>query len=58
MKMGDIEPILENYVKLFHDENYFKCTNEMEHQIQVGEVKSIRKPPYSFSYAMLQEMQN
>jgi len=37
-----IEPILEKYAHLFHDEeNDFKCTHEMEHQIQVGDVKPI-----------------
>jgi len=55
-----IEPILEKYAHLFHDEeeNDFKCTNEMEHQIQVGDIKPIRKPPYRVPYALRQEMQN
>ena len=40
-----IEPILEKYAHLLHDEeNDFKCTNEMENQIHVGDVKTIKKP--------------
>jgi len=55
-----IELILEKYAHLFHDEeeNDFKCTNEMEHQTQVGDVKPIRRPPYRIPYALRQEMQN
>jgi len=54
------EHILEKYAHIFHDdgENDFKCTNEMEHQIYVGEVKLIRKSPYRFPFALRQEMQN
>jgi len=34
-----IEPILIKYTHFFHDENEndFKCTNVVEHQIQVGD---------------------
>jgi len=54
-----IEPILRKYAHFFHDEeNDFKCTNVMEHQIQVGDVKPIRKQPYRFPYALRQEMQD
>jgi len=55
-----IEPIQEKYEHLFHDEeeNDFKRTNEMEHQIQVGDIKPIRKPTYRIPYALRQETQN
>jgi len=55
-----IEPILKKYAHLFHDEeeNDFKCTNMMEHQIQVGDKKPIRKQPYRVPYALWQEMQD
>jgi len=55
-----IEPILIKYAHVFHgeDENDFKCTNVVEHQIQVGDTKPIRKPPYKTPYALRQEMKN
>ena len=51
----DIEPILITYAHVFHD---FKCTNVVEHQIQVDDTKPIRKPPYRTPYALRQEMKN
>lgn len=42
------EPILIKYVHVFHDEdeNDFKCTKVVEHQILVSDSKPIRKPQY------------
>ena len=40
------------------EENDFKCINVIKHQIQVGDVKSIRKAPYRVPYALRQEMQD
>jgi len=49
-----------NNAHVFHDENEndFKCTNVVEHQIQVGDTKPIRKPPYRTPYALREEMKN
>ena len=54
-----IEPVLTKYAHVFHDENVndFKCTNVVQHEIQVGDSKPIRKPPYRTPYALRQEMQ-
>ena len=48
------------YAHVFHDEkeNDFKCTNVVEHQIQVGDTKPITKPPYRTPYAFREEMKN
>jgi len=48
------------YANVFHDENEnnFKCTNVVELQIKLGDVKRIRKPPYRTSCALRQEIQN
>jgi len=53
-----IEPIVIKYAHVFHDENEndFKCTNVVEHQIQVGDIKPTRKPPYRTPYALRQGM--
>ena len=55
-----IEPILIKYAQVFHveDENDFKCTNVVENQMQVGDTKPIRKPPYRTPYALRHEMEN
>jgi len=55
-----IEPILEKYVQLFHDENEndFNITNVIEHHIQLNCEKPIRKTPYRVPYALRQEMQD
>jgi len=55
-----IEPILIKYAHVFHgeNENDFKCTNVVENQIQLGDTKPIRKPPYRTPYALRQEMKN
>ena len=54
-----IAPIPIKYAHVFNDnENDFKCTNVIEHQIHVSDVKSIRKPPDRTPYALRQEMQN
>jgi len=61
MKIGDIlAPSWKKYAQLIHveEENGFKCTIVMEHQIQVGDVNPIRKPPYRLPYALRQEMQD
>ena len=41
-----IEPVLQKYVHIFHDEdtNYFKGTNVVEHQILVGDVEPSTEP--------------
>jgi hypothetical protein len=54
-----IEPVLMKYAHVFHDENtnYFKGTQDIEHQISVDDAKPIRKPPYKTPFALRQEME-
>ena len=53
------EPVLVKYVHVFHDENNndFKGTKVIEHQILVGDAKPIRKPPCRTPFALRQEME-
>jgi hypothetical protein len=55
-----IEPVLLNYVHLFHDEetNDFPGTNVIEHEILVGDAQPIRRPPYRTPYARRGEMKS
>jgi hypothetical protein len=54
-----IEPVIEKYAHIFHDEetNDFKGTSVIEHQIPVGDAQPIRRPPYSTPYALRGEME-
>ena len=54
-----IEPVVVKDAHVFHDENNndFKGTKVIEHQILVGDAKPIRKPPYRTPIALRQEME-
>ena len=49
-----LEPVLVKYAHLFHDEetNDLKGTDVIEHEIQVGEAKPIKRPPYRTPFAL------
>jgi hypothetical protein len=49
-----IEPVLQKFLHLFHDEenNIFKATNVIEHQIPIGDAQRIRRPQYRTPYAL------
>ena len=51
--------MLVKYAHVFHGENNndFKGTKVIEHQILVGDAKPIRKPPYRTPFALRQEME-
>jgi hypothetical protein len=40
------------------DENDYKGTHIAEHQVLVGDAKTIRKPPYRTPFALREEMQS
>jgi hypothetical protein len=41
-----IEPVIMKYAHIFHDEiNDFKGTTVIEHEIPIGDARSIRRPP-------------
>jgi hypothetical protein len=54
-----IEPVLQKFSHLFHDEenNSFKATNVIEHHIPIGDAQPIRRPQYRTPYALREEMQ-
>jgi len=54
-----IEPILLKYALVFHDDetNDFKGTNAIEHEIPIGNARSIKRPQYRIPYALRKEMQ-
>ena len=54
-----IEPVLQKYAHVFHDEdtNDFTGTNVIKHQILVGDAQPIRSPQYRTPYALRHEMQ-
>jgi len=54
-----IEPVLQKYAHVFHDEdtNDFKGTNFVGHQIPTDDVQPTRRPKYLTPYAVRHEMQ-
>jgi len=55
-----IEPVLQKYAHVFHDEetNDFKSTEVIEHKIVVTDPTSIRRPQYRTPYALRGEMEH
>jgi len=53
-----IEPVLQKYAHVFHDEDTydFKGTNVVEHEIPAGDVQPTRRPQYRTPYALRHEM--
>lgn len=52
-----IEPGLLKSAHAFHDEaNEFKATNFVEHQLPIGEILPIRRPPYRTPYTLRDKM--
>jgi hypothetical protein len=53
-----IEPVLIQYRKTFYVEgsNEFKGTDLIQHRIDTGDAKPIRRPPYRVPYALREEM--
>ena len=49
-----IEPVLQKYAHVFHDEdtNDFKSTDVIEHQILLEDNKPIRRPQYKTPFAL------
>lgn len=54
-----LEPVLRKYRHVFHDEqsNDFKSTDVVEHQIDTGDVKPIRRPPYRVPFSQREEVE-
>ena len=54
-----IEPVLQKYAHVFHDEetNDFKSTDVIEHKIVVTDPTPIRRPQYRTTYALRGEME-
>jgi hypothetical protein len=54
----EIEPVLLKFTHVFHDEetNDFKGTDVVEHEIEVGNARPIKRPPYRVPYALRDEM--
>jgi len=54
-----IEPVLQKYAHVFHDEetNDFRSTNVVEHQILVTDPTPIRRPQYRTPFALREEME-
>jgi len=54
-----IEPVLQKYALVFHDEetNDFKSTDVIEHKIVVTDPTPIRRPQYRTTYALRGEME-
>ena len=55
-----LEPVLRKYKHVFHDEqcNDFKSTEVVEHQIDTGDAKPIRRPQYRVPFSQRREMEN
>ena len=53
-----IEPILLRYAGIFHDDenNDFKNTNVIVHNIETGDAAPIKKVPYKTPFALREEM--
>jgi hypothetical protein len=49
---------LLKFAHVFHDEetNDFKGTDVVEHEIEVGNARPIKRPPYRVPYALMDEM--
>ena len=54
-----IEPVLQKYAHVFHDEetNDFKSTDVVEHKIVVTDRTPIRRPQYRTPYTLRGEME-
>jgi len=54
-----IEPLLLKYAHVFHNEetNDYKGTNVIEHEIPIGDARTIMRPQYKTPYALRQQMQ-